>query len=63
MTQWAVDPGHHGAKQVYPLRDLKEHLLERPCWCNPSYDEEDDILIHNAADEREKFETGERKPS
>jgi len=63
MTQWAVDPGHHGANQVYPLRDLKEHLLERPCWCNPSYDEEDDILIHNAADEREKFETGERKPS
>lgn len=63
MTEWAVDHGNYGAKQVYPIGDLREHWLTRTCWCSPSYDEEDDIIIHNSADQREKFETGERKPS
>jgi hypothetical protein len=47
---------------VYPVNDLRSHTME-DCWCNPTHDEEDEIIIHNSADEREKFETQERKPS
>lgn len=57
MTQWKAEV------HVYPINDLREHKLEEPCWCEPTYDPDGEIVIHHAADEREKFETGERKPS
>jgi len=56
--------------QVLPSNDTREHLLEtfaarapdgRPsgydksCWCDPTYTEEG-ILVHNAADGRERYE-------
>jgi len=48
-------------QHIYPIHDLREHVTDGDeCWCNPTIDEEDDIVIHNAADERELFETGER---
>ena len=40
------------------------HFSERrteQCWCLPR--EEDDVIVHNSMDEREKYETGERKLS
>ena len=44
---------------VYPLNDLREHVLEGVnCWCHPRIDDEDGLVVHNAADEREKYETG-----
>ncbi len=46
---------------VVPLNDLREHYTTKTCWCNPSYDEEDGIIVHNALDQREKYETGELK--
>ncbi len=47
---------------VYPLDDLREHVVEgRNCWCCPDYDEEYDILVHHSLDGREEYETGERK--
>lgn len=46
---------------VYPVDDLYEHAVEtRLCWCQPRYDEEDNIVLHNAFDEREAYETGTR---
>lgn len=56
---------------VYPVDDLKEHITDyngvdkqgEKCWCNPEYDEEDDVCVHNALDGREQYETGERKPN
>ena len=56
---------------VYPVGDLREHLIERNgatnegefCWCNPEYDEEHDTYVHNSLDGREFYETGERKLS
>ena len=48
---------------VYPVKDLREHKLEEPCWCEPTFDAEKEVVIHHAADQREKYETGERKPS
>ena len=47
---------------VYPLNDLRDHVVEgKTCWCDPEYDEEHDVLIHNSLDGREDYETGERK--
>ena len=53
---------HH----VYPPNDLREHNTDTAdCWCDP-YIESGvnpkgviyDIVVHNALDERERYETG-----
>ena len=44
---------------VLPREDLRQHIESVDCWCEPII--ENNIIIHNALDEREKFETGERK--
>jgi len=63
-VMWRADANKGRSSQVWPVDDLKPHVIDgRDCWCHPKYDEQDDILIHNSMDEREKFETGERKPS
>jgi hypothetical protein len=52
------------AVHVIPLNDLREHAENPYCWCKPERClDEERIIVHNAADGREKFETGERKPS
>jgi hypothetical protein len=48
---------------VVPLSDTREHEVSINCWCSPEYDEEFDQVLHNAADGREDFEEGKRKPS
>jgi hypothetical protein len=49
---------------VMPLQDLREHEESDKCWCSPEIDPEwPMIVVHNSADRREKFETGERKAS
>lgn len=47
---------------VYPLHDYREHVIDPSveCWCRPTLTEEG-IVVHNAMDGREKFETGEVK--
>lgn len=58
-----------GYIHVFPIDDLRPHVLTPHCWCKPVLDEDNDgtepvfLWVHNALDEREKFETGERKPS
>lgn len=42
---------------VYPVDDLKEHVLTPKCWCKPVLDDEDGRLwVHNAMDQRENYE-------
>ena len=57
---WTNDTLH-----VVPVDDLREHSTDKrkPCWCRPEHDEEHDLFVHHSMDGREKFETGERKPS
>ena len=44
-----------GQLHVYPLNDLREHVLEgTTCWCHPKI--EDDVVVHNAMDQRERSE-------
>lgn len=54
-------------QHVYPLGDMREHITEgqRACWCRPHVElvGAGYLVTHNAMDGREKFETGERKPS
>ncbi len=59
MSQWRV---YEDPPEVVPIDDLREHALHpATCWCQPFDD--DGVLVHNSADEREKFERGERLPS
>lgn len=59
-----IKHGWRAEVHVYPTLDLKEHVLSEDCWCTPTQDDENpNIIIHNAADGREKFETKERLPS
>jgi hypothetical protein len=37
---------------------LRAHFLSEHCWCHPVLDE-DGIVRHNAADGRERYETGQ----
>lgn len=60
---WKCDQGGDKPTHVYPLNDLKEHCTDSvQCWCNPRVEWEgmQEIIIHNSADGRDKFETGER---
>lgn len=59
MGLWACVE-YDGNTHVVPLQDLKPHSVGVPCWCLPRPDgEEPDVLIHNALDQRERYETGE----
>jgi hypothetical protein len=45
---------------VVPVGDLKAHLcIGLHCWCSP--DQEENVVIHHAADGREAYETGQRQ--
>ena len=39
---------------VIPLNDIKEHVPNNQCWCNPDYD--DGVYIHHSLDSRELTE-------
>lgn len=57
-----VTPADEQRMHVYPLHDYREHVIDPKvdCWCRPTLTE-DGIVVHNAMDGREKFETGEVK--
>jgi len=47
---------------VIPIGDLREHDASESCWCKPQSDEEEpNVIVHNALDERELHEQGIRK--
>ena len=45
---------------VVPVDDLREHVLDTTCWCNPT--EDDEVIVHHSMDRREEYEEG-RLPS
>ena len=56
----------HSAVHVIPLDDMYSHKrFGDDCWCAPDTEPVPDgtMVIHNAADEREKFRAGLRQPS
>lgn len=65
-AKWMREWGGNQPTQIYPIGDLRDHVTEGgDCWCNPSVEHvgEAEIITHNSMDQRERFETGERKPS
>lgn len=72
MTRWfsttpatAVTTQHDNYEcHVLPVDDIKPHEATEKCWCCPVRDSEPPYaLIHNSADRREEFESGQRKVS
>jgi hypothetical protein len=55
-TGWNVYEG--SPREVAPVDDLKPHISGEKCWCTPFW--EDEILIHNSMDGREKYEQGRK---
>jgi hypothetical protein len=63
-SKWRVTQlgreGVEGVVQMHltPEHDLKEHTIERRCWCRPELDAESQVpfWIHNSLDRRERFE-------
>ena len=46
---------------IIPLGDLREHEESVQCWCEPQEStSEPDILVHNALDGREAYETDQK---
>ncbi|ABP63574.1 BcepGomrgp03 [Burkholderia phage BcepGomr] len=60
-NDWAVVVGDVFIN-ILPLGDIDDHLVGDTCPCCPQMDDEGN-LIHSSWDEREKFDTGERKVS
>lgn len=51
-----------GCCHIIPLDDIREHSVSSACWCDP-HEVDDGIWVHVAADGRQDFESGKRKPS
>lgn len=52
MKGWAVII----VKHVIPLNDNYGHEESRNCWCSPKTEDHERLIIHNAADKRERSE-------
>lgn len=53
-------------EHIFPQDDYRPHELDETgcCWCKPAFDPHNPvILVHNAMDGREDFETGVRRVS
>lgn len=49
---------------VVPNCDLRRHQLDPTCWCGPEEDDNQaDLWLHNAADDRDAYATGAREPN
>lgn len=55
---WIVEPVESGV-HVMPNGETHERSID--CWCSPTDD--DGVVIHASADNREAFENGARKPN
>lgn len=67
-TGWVSETVWHeetvAIMHLVPCNDLRLHQLDPTCWCKPVEDTETpDYWIHAAADQRELFEEGIRKPN
>ncbi len=61
--EWTV-VAINGIRHVTPNDDTFPHNLASDCWCGPSTDDDaPSVMVHNSADGREAFETGQRKLS
>lgn len=57
---WGVyDTNDNDELHVCPIEDLRDHYLDRKCWCKPErVDEDPRLWSHKSMDRREEFEQG-----
>lgn len=55
---WLSREAYGEQTQVIPINDLRPHVVDGPCWCNPTND--DGVLVHHSMDRREEFEEGRK---
>jgi len=57
--------GPPGVWHVVPLDDLRDHTPDTDCWCRPTLVDDaearGDVYLHHAMDQRELYESGERR--
>lgn len=59
-----TDEESDGQWHIVPVNDLHAHQTSMDCACQPFESvDQNNVVIHNPWDEREKFERGIRKPS
>lgn len=51
------------SSHVIPAGDLRAHECSGDCWCKPLIDDEDDLIVHNSMDGRERYEDDGAKPN
>jgi len=56
---WLGVHTQYGDLHVLPLDDLRPHIEDEGCWCNPT--EDDDVWVHHSLDRREDYEGSRRK--
>jgi hypothetical protein len=47
-------------QHIVPVGDLREHDCEGECWCQPHYDEINQVVVHQSMDMREYLDMVER---
>lgn len=49
---------------IVPENDLREHEIDKRCWCKPTVDDTGDsmVVVHNSLDGRELTEPGAKLP-
>lgn len=53
----------HVVQHVRPIDDLREHIESPTCFCQPVEDiEVPGLFVHNALDQRERYENEELNP-
>lgn len=58
-----AEPDAPSDVHVIPVSDIRGHTVSRHCWCRPVEDiQQYNLVMHNAADGRERYETKVRKP-
>lgn len=61
---WVNYEGEGLPTHIVPTWDIRGHVLDTKgelCACRPSYDEGVELIVHNAFDERERYEDKARK--
>lgn len=54
---WRVVEATSGDLHVMPIDDLRAHVAEAGCWCDPRQDHENGcVIIHDALDLRQERE-------
>lgn len=56
------DPINRWRMHVVPLNDLRDHVADMSCWCDPAVSEDGMVVTHHSMDQRELYEPDRPNP-